>query len=120
MTKAKPDGSLKHRLVQDLRFNRVNELTRLQERQVLPRGEDHAADLAFAADWSGTGAEGVSVLILDFTDAFMSVPLLPGEMQYSCTTSHVPIAPSRASLHDHEPRSGKVLIWQVMGFGGKA
>ena len=76
VSKAKPSGELKHRLVQDLRINRVNELARLQERQVLPRGQDHAADICFAADWCPTGSDGVSVLILDFTDAFMSIPLV--------------------------------------------
>ena len=120
MAKAKPDGELKHRLVQDLRCSRVNELTKLEERQVLPRGEDHAADLAFAADWSPCWAKGGSALIPDFTDAFMSVPLLPAEMRYSCTLSHLPIARRRAALHPTEPCSGKVLVWRVMGFGGKA
>ena len=120
VAKVKPNGEVEHRLVHDLRCNRVDELTKLRERQVLPRGEDHAADLTFAADWSPSGVDGVSVLILDFTDAFMSVPLLASEQRYCCTLCHEAIRRTRDPLRPDEPLSGKVLIWRVMGFGGKA
>ena len=37
IAKARPDGSFKHRLIQDLRNNCVNDAEVLAERQVLPR-----------------------------------------------------------------------------------
>ena len=46
VVKVKDDGSVKHRLIQDLRVNGVNDAVVLTERQVLPRGIDHGIDLA--------------------------------------------------------------------------
>ena len=40
-------------------------------------------------------------------------------MRYNATTAHVPISRKRKALYEHEPVEGKVLIWRVMGFGGK-
>ena len=49
VTKLRPDGSAKHRLIQDLRANQVNRAARVPERQVLPRPRDHVVDLSKAA-----------------------------------------------------------------------
>ena len=46
IVKLGPDGAAKHRLIQDLRRNGVNACAGIPERQVLPRFDDHAADLA--------------------------------------------------------------------------
>ena len=69
ISKAKDDGSIKHRLIQDLRANSVNEAVRLQERQVLPRGIDHGRDMAVLGE--GADPSDVHTLVLDFKDAFM-------------------------------------------------
>ena len=50
VSKVKPDGTRKHRVIQDLRANRVNDSVTLPERQVLPRGVDHAIDVALLLD----------------------------------------------------------------------
>ena len=72
----KDDGTFKHRLIQDLRANGVDGAVRLPERQVLPRGIDHGVDLAQLASHSGE-EEDVFTIVLDFKDAFMSIPIRP-------------------------------------------
>ena len=79
IVKALPGGGEKHRLVQDLRRNLVNLCVALAERQVLPRFADHASDLAHA---SALGE--LETLILDFKNAFMSVPVSPHEARFNC------------------------------------
>ena len=78
------DGVAKHRLIQDLRRNSVNECAAVPERQVLPRFLDHALDLA-AASASSAGPEDwrkkVETLILDFKRAFMTVPVAADELR---------------------------------------
>ena len=114
VTKLKPDGSVKHRLIQDLRASAVNSASCVGERQVLPRFIDHATDLATAT----TSGTDVGVFILDFQNAFMTLPLHPAEMPFN--TSSVPhgISRSRAALYPGEPQSGQFLVWRVLGFGG--
>ena len=63
----------KHRVLQDLRIHHVNEVAVVPERSFLPRGVDHALDLAKLS--AQTSLDEVEVLILDFKDAFMSIPL---------------------------------------------
>ena len=53
ITKEGPDGVAKHRLIQDLRRNLVNDCAAVPERQVLPRLIDHARDLAEASATGG-------------------------------------------------------------------
>ena len=45
LSKSKPDGSLKHRGIQDLRRGAANLLAAMFERIVLPRPTDHGWDL---------------------------------------------------------------------------
>ena len=84
ITKALPDGSLKHRPIQDLRRNGVNDAVRVPERQVLPRPIDHARDVADLAASRKPGDQ-LAILILDFKDAFMSIPLHEAERPFNCT-----------------------------------
>ena len=115
VVKALPGGGSKHRLIQDLRRNLVNLCVALSERQVLPRFSDHASDLALA---SALGE--IETLILDFQNAFMSVPASSDEARYNCCLVEAPITRTRPALDATEPESGRFLVWTVLGFGGKA
>merc|ERR1712051_949385 len=77
VVKTGPGGKEKHRLIQDLRRNHVNEVVSLPERQVLPRFVDHAADLAHA---SATG--DAEPFTCDYTHALMTVPDDPRETRW--------------------------------------
>ena len=118
ISKLKPDGSLKHRPVQDQRRNGVNAWVNLPERQVLPRPIDHAKDCALLGSTLAEG-EDLWVLILDLVDAFLGVPLHPEEMATNCSTLEVPITRARPPLDQEEPVSGSFIIWRVLGFGGR-
>ena len=82
IVKDKPDGSRKTRVIMDLKWNLVNEAVSLSERQVLPTVFAHAADLADLGDHAAEREE-IHTLILDFSDAFMGVPLAASEMPFS-------------------------------------
>ena len=110
-----PGGKVKHRLIQDLRRNHVNECVRLPERQVLPRGVDHASDLAAA-----TAAGEAETFTCDFLHAFMAVPSSPAESRYTCCLTDDPMRLGRAPLDDAEPHVGLFIVWLVLGFGGRA
>ena len=80
ITKEKPDGSLKHRLVWDLRRSGVNHAISQGERVVLPRLGDLVGDVLALAH----GNEGpVSLLGTDVSDAFHQVPLRREERQFT-------------------------------------
>ena len=57
--------------------------------------------------------------IVDFADAFMSVPLAAGERRYNCAELTTAIDLGRSPLHSAEPRSGRMVVWRVLGFGGR-
>ena len=116
--KEKPDGSWKFRVIQDQRRNDVNAAVRLPERQVLPRPLDYAKDLALHSR-AVTHHETVKVLVLDFANAFMSIPLHPRERPFNVTLVEEAISRQRPPLRPDEPQSGKCLVWRVLGFGGK-
>jgi hypothetical protein len=46
VSKSKPGGGRQNRVIQDILANSVNAVARVPERQVLPRGVDHARDVA--------------------------------------------------------------------------
>ena len=94
VTTTKRSGKRKHRIIQDLKWNRVNDT---EERAVLPRGIDHVADLAILAETHTL----VEATVLDFVDAFMAVPT---EQPFNC-----------AEVHRFEGRDDCVL-WRVLGF----
>jgi hypothetical protein len=83
ITQQKPNGEVKHRLIQDLKNNSVNKAVVLPERQVLPRPIDHAKDVALLSDGLRKG-EGISTLVLDFKNAFMSIALEKAERRFNC------------------------------------
>merc|ERR1712153_239853 len=105
VVKLKEDGTFKHRLIQDLRANGVNGAVTLPERQVSPRGVDHGVDLALLGQNLGEG-EDVFTLVLDFKDAFMSIPLHPDERRFNCAHTGFPLARSRPPIYDDEPEVG--------------
>ena len=76
VTKTRADGSLKHRLIQDLRANAVNSAVTLPERLVLPRPVDLAADLAWLHASRPTG-DRLAIGIVDFEDAFYEHSTMP-------------------------------------------
>ena len=118
ISKAKPDGSLKHRVIQDLRANHVNQAVTLTERQVLPRALDHAIDLAILRE-DLHERESIATLVLDFRDAFNSVPLHADERRFNCADAGALLTRERPALYEGEPASGSFVVWQVLGFGGK-
>ena len=118
VTKEKADGTRKHRLIQDLRINRVNSSVVLPERLVLPRPIDLASDLA-ALQARRREDEQLAVGIIDYADAFMSVPLSPAERRYNCAVLPEGLRRDRAPLHPHEPPEGRLVVWRVLGFGGR-
>ena len=83
---------------------------------MLPRFADHGHDIASLAALGSS----VGVFLLDFKHAFMSVPLSREEMPYNTSVVPESLTRSRPPLDEHEPTTGKVLVWRVLGFGGHA
>jgi hypothetical protein len=118
ITKEKPGGEVKHRLIQDLRRNSVNSAVVLTERQVLPRPVDHAKDVALLSDGLRKG-EVISTLVLDFKNVFMSIPLDKAERRFNCAQVAEPISLSRPKIEEQEASTGHFVVWRVLGFGGR-
>ena len=117
ITKQKPDGSLKHRVIMDLKANAVNRATALPERQVLPTILSHATDLAELAE--GLAPTGVSdyciqSMVLDFRDAFMGIPLAAAERLFNAAQLEQPLTRSRPPSFPGEAASGTVIVWRVL------
>ena len=117
VSKEKADGSWKSRLIQDLRINGVNSAVGLPERLVLPRPVDLGKDLAELAGQKGD-ADVLLVGIVDFADAFMSIPLASSERRFNCAELPSPLTLGRAPLHPAEPPAGRLISWRVLGFWG--
>ena len=99
--KARPGGmGWKDRLILDLKSNKANLLVVLRERVVLPRGVDHALDLAHLR----AKHRRVKSLVLDYKDAFHWIPLHPDEVGFCCA--------------DLGPAG--FIVFFGMGFGGRA
>ena len=118
VTKSRADGTLKHRLIQDLRLNKVNSAVTLPERLVLPRPTDLAADMADLRAAASPDAV-LQLGIIDFADAFMSIPLHASERRFNCAEIAGGLRRQRAALHPAEPESGQLVVWRVLGFGGR-
>ena len=56
--------------------------------------------------------------MIDFKNAFMTVPLHPGEQAFNTSVAPHSVRRSRPELYDAEPPSGTFLVWRVLGFGG--
>ena len=104
-------------MIQDLRFNHVNDRVRPPERPVNPRFVDYAADLAY-----GTPRGDAQSFILDYKEAFMAVPASPEEGRFNCcfVAEDQPLRRRRLPLDPDEPEEGCFLVWLVLGFGGKS
>ena len=114
VVRVKADGSLKHRLIQDLKASRVNDASVVPERQVLPRFQDHARDIALAT----ASGEEVGVFVVDFQNAFMTLPLHDKELPYNTSSAPHGVHRARAPLYTGEPSHGSFFVWRVLGFGG--
>jgi len=79
ISKMKPDGSMKHRLVWDLRRSGVNLAILQGERVVLPRLLDLVRDVQAIAG----GSNPTFLMGTDVTEAFHQVPLHPSEQAYT-------------------------------------
>jgi len=123
VSKQKEDKSWKHRVIMDLKMNSVNQASSIPERQVLPTCFQHGLDLALlAAQRAEEGKPGTEVItmILDLKDAFMGIPLDRREYPYNACELKRPISRTRGPLFQGEASSGSVVVWAVLGFGGKA
>jgi len=74
ISKLKPDGSWKHRLIWDLLRSRVNESVHQGERIVLPMLADVVEDALHLLRKSNEDEE-VEMLIVDISDAFNNIPV---------------------------------------------
>ena len=93
-------GGFKDRLILDLKWTRSNGLVIIRERAVLPRGLDHALDLAQLR----AKRRRVKTLVLDLVDAFHWIPLHPDEVRFCA-----------ADLDEDG-----FIVFTGMGFGGRA
>jgi len=118
IVKHKEDGSRKVRVIMDLRRNRVNDATRVPERQVLPTIHHHALDLLRLTRGLGVD-EQIHTMVLDFENAFMGIPLARVEQCFNACYLEVPVVRTRAAAFPDEVGSGQLIVWQVLGFGGK-
>ena len=81
ITKLRPDGSCKDRLIWDLLRSEVNNAAALGERIVLPRIQDAVEDaLGVAALQQGE----LEWMVLDVEDAFHNIPIFPSERKFAC------------------------------------
>ncbi len=80
LSKTKSDGTVKHRLVWDLRRSGVNLAVKQGERVVLPRLSDVVADLR---ELAAPGKDEAFMLGTDVSEAFHQVPLHPSERRYT-------------------------------------
>ena len=85
ISKVKPDGSMKHRLVWDLLRSGVNGITLQGERVVLPRIMDLVKSIAALAASRKSGEE-IALLGTDIADAFHQVPLNSQEWKYTAAS----------------------------------
>ena len=82
VSKLRPDGTWKHRLIWDLRESGINGVIRQGERVVLPRLSD-VVNSARRLHGSRQGNHPVTMLVLDISDAFHQVPLNRGEQRFT-------------------------------------
>ena len=83
VTKTRPDGAIKRRLIQYCRESGANLLARKGGRVQLPRPTDLVDDSLYLL--SRSKGEEVEALVLDFKDWFYSVPLQHEERRYFTT-----------------------------------
>ena len=83
ITTEKPDGSVKLRLIVDMRRSGLNEHVVLNERILLPRLRDVVKDvMSLQAQQSSKGEEGVELAVVDFVDAYQTIGVHPDEQRH--------------------------------------
>ena len=118
IVKDKADGTTKVRVIMDLRRNKVNDATQVPERQVLPTIQHHALDLLKLSHDLETD-DDLTTLVLDFRDAFMGIPLAFEEQGFNACYLENPITRKRPPAIPDEALEGQIVLWRVLGFGGK-
>ena len=108
VSKLSAGNKWKHRIIQDLKIAKINDASGTFERGVLPRAIDHGVNVAQFLDRGALGG----ILILDFSDAFMCVPLHESERPFCCAEVE------GMTFKSFGP--GLFLVWRVLGFGGRS
>ena len=80
ITKQRADGSLKHRLIWDLRRSQVNEELHQGQRILLPRFRDMVGDVLEIAQYNS--GQQILFTVADFSDAFHLIPVNEQEIKY--------------------------------------
>ena len=75
------DGVLKHRLILDCRVSGANDAAKRYERILLPKAWDVVAAVRDLKKRAGK-QDIIELMVLDFSDAFYMLPLLPEERKY--------------------------------------
>ena len=91
----------------NLNLNGVNSAAGTPERQVLPSVFDHGRDLALLAGTRPELGEQdllLESMVLDFKDAFMSIPLAPSEHPFNTCFLEVPTTGRGHQLTPTNPR----------------
>ena len=83
LSKEKPDGSFKYRIIWDLSRSRVNAAIRQGERIILPRLLHIIRDALELAQFLGLG-EDLEFYGIDIADAFHNIPIHPDEKRFAC------------------------------------
>ena len=108
ISKPKPGGGTKHRLIQNMKKNLVNRVSRVPERGVLPRPADHARDMSWCALRKKRKNQKkrmcCATLIIDYKDAFMTIPLHKNEQPFNCCQLPEGIRRDRAEAYHGEPK----------------
>ena len=110
----------KYRVILDLWRNRVNEASSVPERLILPTVVHHARDSCEVASFLEPGTDQeLHTVVLDFADAFMNVPLHESERAFNAIELERPVRRTRPRRYGGEPLEGRVVLWGVLGFGGR-
>ena len=83
ISKERPDGTMKHRIIMDSRRSGVTAASKKMYRAVLPRHTDMVHDILELLS-KAQPAEDIEMLVLDAVDAFWQVPLHEAERKYYC------------------------------------
>ena len=115
ISKERPDGSIKRRIIMDSKASGVTAASRKQYRAVLPRQTDlmqgtlHLQSLA-------KPAEAVWYLVQDAVDAYWQVRLQPQERKYYCAMLRRPGKKPTFLAYNRTPQGsrGAPLSWTIL------
>ena len=60
------------------------------------------------------------MLVLDFHNAFMTIPANQGDLCFNCCSLENIIQLKRMPVALEEPCSGSFVVWRTLGFGGRS